>query len=295
MATILVDASSLIYRAWFALPPSIVGPSGEPVNAVHGFVDMLATLVAMHRPDRLCCAFDDDWRPQWRVDLVPEYKTHRLAADGEVVDGPEEQIPVARALLEAGGIGCAGAAGFEAEDAIGTLAVREAKAGRSVRIVSGDRDLFALVQDPLIAVLYPKRGVSDLTVVDEAFIQERYQIPGRSYADFAVLRGDPSDGLPGVPGIGEKTAAALIRAHGSLDGVLAAAKPGAAGAMGKVNAHRDYVTRAEKVVRIATTVPLGRVAMALPKRMPEAFTEVADKAGVRGPAQRFAAAVASRT
>ncbi len=289
--TLLIDASSLIYRAWFALPDSIRSPDGDPVNAVHGFTDMLARLIATYRPDRAACAFDDDWRPQWRVDLVPEYKTHRLAAEGEPVAGPEEQIPLVRELLTAGGIACAGAEGFEAEDVIGTLAEREAAKGRRVAVVSGDRDLFGLVRDPDIFVLYPRKGVSDLAVVDEAEIERRYAIPGRVYADFAVLRGDPSDGLPGVPGIGEKTAGALIRAHGTLDAVLEAAKDGSAGALGKVAMHRDYVRRAARVVQIQTTVPVGRVATRLPAAMAPAMIEAGRRMGVSGPVQRLTAAL----
>ena len=295
MTLLLVDASSLIYRAWFALPDSMKGPAGEPVNAVHGFIDMLARLVATRQPAGLVCCFDDDWRPEWRVALLPEYKAARVAEDGEEIAGPEEQIPVVRELLGVAGIACAGAPGSEAEDAIGTL-VAHSKKG-PIGIVSGDRDLFQLVRDPDVSVLYPRKGVSDLTVVDEAWIEAKYAIPGRAYLDFAVLRGDPSDGLPGVRGIGEKSAASLIRAHGSLPGVVAAASAADApknGPLAKVAAQLDYVERATKVARIASDAPIGRVRVALPASLPAAFVEAAEKAGVFGPAQRLAAAVASR-
>ncbi|MGH2829411.1 MAG: 5'-3' exonuclease, partial [Actinomycetota bacterium] len=214
--TLLVDASSLLYRAFFALPDTIRAPDGTVVNAAHGFIDMIARLIATERPGGMVCAFDEDWRPAWRVELLPEYKTHRVAgeAGADGVEGPEEQEPVIREILGIAGIACAGAAGFEAEDVIATIAKR-APSPR-VGIVSGDRDLFALVADPGVFVLYPRKGVSDLARIDEAEIERRYGVPGRRYFDFSVLRGDPSDGLPGVRGVGEKTAAALVRAHGSL-------------------------------------------------------------------------------
>lgn len=289
---LLVDASSLIYRAWFALPESMTGPGGEPINAVHGFLDMLVRLIATRHPSGLVCAFDDDWRPEWRVDLLPEYKAQRVAGpDDPVAAGPEDQIPVVRALLESAGIACAGAAGYEAEDVIGTLVARSKG---SIGIVSGDRDLFQLVADPDVCVLYPRRGVSDVDTVDEAYIEKKYAIPGRRYFDFAVLRGDPSDGLPGVRGIGEKTAASLIRTHGALDEVVKAARAGASkGPLSKVAAATDYIERAVKVVRIASDAPIGRVRVALPRSVPDAFVEAAGQTGVAGPAGRLKAALAS--
>lgn len=296
MTLLLIDASSLIYRAWFALPDAMRGPTGEPVNAVHGFVDMLARLIAARQPNGLVCCFDDDWRPEWRVAILPEYKAARVAAEGEEIAGPEDQIPVVRDVMRAAGIACAGAAGYEAEDAIGTLVARAGPG--PIRIVSGDRDLFQLVRDPDVAVLYPRRGVSDLDEVDEAWIEAKYGIPGRAYLDFAVLRGDPSDGLPGVRGIGEKSAAALIREHGSLDAVVAAASaPGvpAKGPIAKVAAQLDYVARAVRVARIASDAPIGRVPVALPPAAPARFVDAAEAAGVGGPARRLAAALASRT
>lgn len=293
MLTLLIDASSLIYRAWFALPDTIRGANGEPVHAIHGFVDMLARLIATYRPESVVCAFDDDWRPQWRVDLVPEYKAHRVELGEGEGAGPEEQMPAIRDLLAVAGIACVGAEGYEAEDVIGTLAARsEGRAG----IVSGDRDLFSLVRDPDVFVLYPKRGVSDLETVDEAWIERRYGIPGSRYFDYAVLRGDPSDGLPGVPGIGEKTAAALVRSHGSLEAIVAAAEGGAAaGALGKVAAHLDYVRRAAQCVRIADSVPIGRVRTALPPKAPAALVEAGESLRVLGPVRRLAEALDARS
>jgi 5'-3' exonuclease len=208
----LVDYSSLLFRAYHAMPDSV------PMQGVYGFLNMLARLLRDRRPARLCIAVDDDWRPAFRTDALPSYKAHRVSDEPDPV-APQEEV--GRELLEALGIAVVGADGFEAEDIIATIAAR---AREPVEVVSGDRDLFALVRDaaPAVTVLYPVRGVSELAVVDEAEITRRYGIPGRAYLDFALLRGDPSDGLPGVAGIGEKTATKLIAEHASLDGLLAA-------------------------------------------------------------------------
>src|SRR5881409_2963708 len=207
---LLIDYSSLLFRSFHTLPPTI------PMHAVYGFLNMLARLVTDRHPQRLAVAVDEDWRPAFRVDALPSYKTHRVSDEPDPV-APQEEL--GREVLAALGVAVAGAEGFEAEDVIATLAAR---AREPVEIVSGDRDLFALVRDPKVRVLYPLTGVTKLLTVDEAEVTRRYGIPGRRYGDFAILRGDPSDGLPGVPGIGEKTAARLIAAHGSLANVLAA-------------------------------------------------------------------------
>lgn len=255
--TLLVDAPSLVYRALFSTPDTIRSPSGEPVNAAHGFLGMLARLVAAQQPDQLACADDHDWRPDWRVALIPSYKAHRTEAGSPAVVSAERlapQLPILWSLLALCGVVVVGHPGFEAEDVIGTLAAR---AQGRVAMFSGDRDLFQLVADPDRRVLYPRRGTSDLIVVDEAYVTATYGIPGRRYADYAVLRGDSSDGLPGVRGIGDKTAAALIARHGSLEAVLAAAEaPGATGPLLKVRRDADYVRRAADVVRIRTDLPL---------------------------------------
>lgn len=288
---VLVDGSSLAYRAFFAVPDTVRAPDGSAVNAAHGFISMLARLIADLRPRGCAVALDDDWRPQWRVDLVPEYKAHRVA-DGETAaeeDPVEEQIALIARLLDPAGIAVVGAADCEAEDVIGALA-------RSVRgpvaIVSGDRDLFQLVRDPHRWVLYPKRGVTDLVRVDEAEIERRYGIPGRSYADFAVLRGDPSDGLPGVRGIGEKTAAALIARYGSLAAVIRAAKGAASGPLAKVSASLDYVRRAEEVVRIGARLRLPKTDLRLPRHPPKPRLRAeAKRTGLAGPVERLLAAI----
>ncbi|MGZ4207631.1 MAG: 5'-3' exonuclease [Actinomycetota bacterium] len=291
--TVLVDASSLIYRAFFAVPDTVRAPDGSPINAAHGFLDMVARLATTYRPAYLVCALDDDWRPQWRVDLIDSYKTHRVAlVEDEAAATPDDQIELIVHMLELAGVAVSGAEGYEAEDVIGALVGR---APGRVAIVSGDRDLFQLVRDPVVSVLYPKRGVSDLAVIDEAEIGRRYGIPGRSYFDFAVLRGDPSDGLPGVRGIGEKTASALIAKHGSIDTVVKAARGATSGPLQKVATSLDYIERARSVVRIATEAPIGAVDARFPRHEPDpTLLEVAEKHGLGGPIRRLVAAMEGR-
>src|SRR5437870_4094085 len=250
---LLIDYSSLLFRSFHTLPPSI------PMHAVYGFLNMLARLVTDRRPRHLAIAVDEDWRPAFRVEALPSYKTHRLSDEPDPI-APQEAL--GREVLTALGVAVAGAVGFEAEDVIATLAAR---AREPVEIVSGDRDLFALVRDPRVRVLYPLTGVTKLLTVDEAEIHRRYGIPGRAYGDFALLRGDPSDGLPGVPGIGEKTAAALIARHGSLAAVLASRSLPPAVAR-RIEAARDYLAAARRVVPPVADVPLPRVSLALPAR-----------------------------
>jgi 5'-3' exonuclease len=284
--TVLVDAASLIYRAYFAVPGSLRAPDGSQINGAYGFLSMLARLIAQFRPSHLACAWDDDWRPQWRVDLLESYKTHRVAGPHDVVeDTIEEQMELIARLLDLAGVAVVGAKDYEAEDVIGTLARR---VRGDVAIVSGDRDLFQLVRDPSVWVLYPARGVSDLVKIDEAEITKRYGIPGRSYADFAVLRGDPSDGLPGVAGIGAKTATALIAQHGSLEKVVAAAKKTTTGPLAKVARSLDYIDRAARVVRIATDVPIDSVDLTLPRHEPHPdLAAVAKSFALSGPIDRL--------
>jgi 5'-3' exonuclease len=283
--TLLVDAPSLFYRALFSTPDSIKTPEGSPINAAYGFFRMLAGLVDEHDPDFIACASDENWRPDWRVELIPSYKDFR-AAPGSAQEQAEEklatQVPILYGLLEMCDIAVVGHADHEAEDVIGTLAQR---APGRVAIFSGDRDLFQLVRDPRITIIYPIRGVSKVQVVDESYIEERYGIPGRSYLDFAVLRGDPSDGLPGVKGIGEKLAASLVARHGNLESILAAAEAGSQSlALSKVKRQTDYVQRAQKVVTIATDLPIGKVDLTRPRDLPrDAIVDAADKFGLKGP------------
>jgi 5'-3' exonuclease len=238
---LLVDGSSLIFRAYYgALARARVSGAGE--TAVGGFVDRLARLVADRRPRRVVIAEDWAWRPQWRVDLIAGYKGHRVAEP--VPPGLVPDLPVITGLLEHVGVDVVGVADYEAEDVIASLA---RLACGTVEIASGDRDLFALVADPRVRVLYLER--SGLAVIDESEITRRYAIPGRRYADFAILRGDPSDGLPGLKGVGAVTAAALIRRHGDIAGVLRDRPLRAA--------DREYLQAAITVVRPVDDLPVA--------------------------------------
>ncbi|MGV7681457.1 5'-3' exonuclease [Mycobacterium kansasii] len=269
---LLLDGASMWFRSFFGVPSSITAPDGRPVNAVRGFIDSMAVVITQHRPGRLVVCLDLDWRPQFRVDLISSYKAHRVAEtepEGrpdmeEVPDELTPQVDMIMELLDAYGIPTAGAPGFEADDVIGTLAAQERH--DPVVVVSGDRDLLQVVaDDPVpVRVLYLGRGLSKATLFGPAEVAERYGLPadraGSAYAELALLRGDPSDGLPGVPGVGEKTAAALLAAHGSLDQIMSAAhdpKSGMAkGLRAKVLGASDYIEVAGSVVRVATDSPV---------------------------------------
>jgi 5'-3' exonuclease len=260
----LLDSASLYFRAFYGVPDTVRAPDGTPVNAVRGFLDIITKLVTTYRPTHLVACWDDDWRPQWRVDLIPTYKTHRVAEvvagapDVEVVPDPlEAQVPVIRAALEALGIRIVGAPAHEADDVIGTLATT---ATMPVDIVTGDRDLFQLVDDARdVRVIYTARGMSNLELVTDATVVAKYGVLPSQYADFATLRGDSSDGLPGVAGIGEKTAATLLAAHGDLTGIVAAAEAGegmSAGVRAKMLAGAPYLAVAPQVVAVVRDLPL---------------------------------------
>jgi 5'-3' exonuclease len=261
----LLDTASLYYRAFYGVPDTITAPDGTPVNAIRGLLDMMTRLVRGRSPGRLIACWDIDWRPPFRVAAIPSYKEHRAEDDGVTERTPPAlaaQVPVIEEVLTAAGVPIAGAVGYEADDVIGTLAAR---ATGPVDVITGDRDLFQVVDDERqVRVIYTVRGLAKFDVVDEAAITDRYQIPGRAYADFATLRGDPSDGLPGVPGVGDKTAAQLIRSFGSVEGILEALDSYAAsipaGPRAKLAGSRDYLGVAAGVVRVATDVqlpPLG--------------------------------------
>ena len=266
----LLDSASLYFRAFYGVPETLTAPDGTPVNAVRGLLDMITRLVRARHPDRLVACMDADWRPAFRVAALPSYKAQRLADEGkneeQVPPALAAQVPVIEQVLAAAGVAMAAAPGYEADDVIGTLATR---AQQPVEVVTGDRDLFQLVDDAKpVRVIYTARGLTKLDIVDEAAITARYQIPGRAYADFATLRGDPSDGLPGVAGVGDKTAAALVRAFGSVEGILTAIDKGhggfPAGSRAKVAAARDYLAVAPAVVRVATDAPVPPVGGGLP-------------------------------
>jgi len=261
----LLDSASLYFRAYYGVPDTVTAPDGTPMNAVRGFTDMIAHLVTRWRPTHLVACWDDDWRPQWRVDAIPSYKAHRVVeeVDGtgadveEVPDTLSPQVAVIADVLAAFGVPVVGASGCEADDVIGTLATRAVADGvGAVDVVTGDRDLFQLVDDAhQVRVLYTARGVRELTEVDEALLLEKYGVHGGDgYADMAVLRGDASDGLPGVAGIGEKTAARLLHDFRSLDGIRSGAADGdrriAPGVRAKLQAGADYLDVAPAVVRV---------------------------------------------
>ncbi len=270
----LLDSASLYYRAFYGVPDRFTSASGTPTNAIRGFLDMVAQLVERFEPDGLVACWDDDWRPQFRVDLIPSYKAHRVedAADAgasetnessdleaeEMPDSLSVQEPVIAEVLDAIGIPVVGAEGFEADDVIAQLARDH---DGPVLIVTGDRDLFQLVDDSrAVRVLYTARGLAKLAVVDEAWVKQKYLVSPQLYADFALLRGDASDGLPGVAGVGDKTAAKLVNEFGGIANIVEAAQREdttlAPRVRTNVAASRDYLTRADPVVRLDHSVPV---------------------------------------
>jgi 5'-3' exonuclease len=303
----LLDSASLYFRAFFGVPDPRDGGEGPPTNAVRGFLDMIAVLVDRRRPTHLAACWDNDWRPAFRVDAIPSYKAHRVAefgSDGrpaeEVV--PDElapQVPVIADALAAIGLVRVGADGFEADDVIGALAHRYH--GRMpIDIVTGDRDLFQLVDDAAsIRVLYTARGgVRDADVVQEAYLRQRYAVPsGAAYADLAILRGDASDGLPGVAGIGEKTAATLLAQFGDLDGLrraLADGDPRLKGAQRtRLLAATAYLDVAPLVVQVARDAPVPDVDLALPTAVadPVLLSRLAVDYGLTNPVNRVLSAL----
>ncbi len=310
----LLDTASLYFRAYFGVPDSFRGPDGTPVNAVRGLLDFIARLVSVYQPSHLACCWDNDWRPQWRVALIPSYKAHRVAGSGDGViaqmasssgtapeqapDGLAVQVPYILAVLKALGIAVVGRNGYEADDVIGTLA---ATAPMPVDVVSGDRDLFQVVDDARqVRVLYIARGVGRHEIVDNAWVQAKYGIPAAAYVDFATMRGDASDGLPGVSGIGDKTAATLLTSYGDLEGILAAASgpqsPISSGLRSKLAGAIDYLAVAPTVVAVARDLDLGVTwdGLELPAApvQPEAFAELSELLGLGGSAERVAAALA---
>ena len=298
----LLDTASLYFRAFYGVPDSIRAPDGTPVNAVRGLLDFISRLVEEYGPTHLVCCWDNDWRPQWRVDLLPTYKAHRVEVEvpggsdiEEVPDPLQVQIPVIREVLGAFGIAVVGADGYEADDVIGTLAT---DAGMPVEIVTGDRDLFQLIDDDLgVRVLYTARGVGKHERVTNAVVREKYDVDARQYADFATLRGDTSDGLPGVPGVGDKTAATLLNRFGDLDGIRAAALDPdsdlAPGPRSKIVAAADYLDVAPKVVAVARDIPLGELDLQLPPTPvdAEALTALAARWGLDSPIARLVSTI----
>ncbi|CAN7342649.1 5'-3' exonuclease [Arthrobacter sp. LjRoot78] len=261
----LLDTASLYFRAFYGVPDTIRRADGTPVNAVRGLLDMIARLTTDFEATHLIACWDDDWRPQWRVDLIPSYKSHRVAEvvaggpDIEVVpDALEAQIPMIRRVLELAGVAVVGAAEHEADDVVGTYA---SHAGLPVDVVTGDRDLFQIVDDDRnVRVIYTARGMKNLEVVTDAVIVGKYRVLPAQYADYAILRGDSSDGLPGVAGIGEKTAASLLGEYGTLELLLEAATGAGSGlsasVRAKLEAATDYLKVAPAVVNVVRDLGL---------------------------------------
>ena len=277
MTLMLLDSASLWYRAYFGMPDTLVSPTGEPVNAIRGYLDMTARLINIYKPSRLVACIEGDWRPSWRVELFPEYKANRLDVEGEEEEpdtlGP--QIPILLDLLEAFGIPLVGVDDYEADDVMASFAVKEQG---PIKIVTGDRDLFQLVDDARkVAVVYLAKGIANHDHVDLKWIAKKYDIPGDRYALFAMIRGDASDGLPGIRGIGEKGAAIIAKQFTSLPEVMDAATKNderlTASARKKLLESSDYAKIAPKLVHCALDVPLPNLDLRMPKR-PESLDEI---------------------
>ena len=248
---LLIDGNSLTYRAFFALPTDMMTSSGQVTNALHGFTMMLATLLRDHNPDGIAVAFD---RPEktFRHERLSSYKANREKQP----DILYEQLALAREIVESLGMCVVDAKGFEADDVLATLANLVKRSEEEAIIVTGDRDSYQLVEDPHIKVLYNKRGVSDYVLYDEDGIKERTGVSPEDYVAYAALRGDTSDNLPGVPGVGEKTAAKLINTYGGLEQVLAAAKDQTPKLRQNLEESQDLVLLNSEMMKLVTDVPL---------------------------------------
>ena len=308
---VLLDGASMWFRSYFGVPSSITAPDGRPVNALRGFLDAVATVITRERPHRLVVCRDDDWRPQWRVDLIPSYKAHRVVeetagAEPDVEEVPDDltpQVDMIMEILDAFGIPTAGAPQCEADDVLGTLASGERR--DPVVVVSGDRDLLQLVRDEPVSVrvLYLGKGLAKAVKWGPSEVADTYGVPvdraGPAYVELALLRGDPSDGLPGVPGIGEKTAATLLAQHGSLENIVAAAQD-LRSKMSKAHRNKllaatDYIEKAGPVVRVATDADIDWSTdgdtLPLAARHPRKVADLAERYGVSSSIGRLQAAL----
>ena len=299
---LLLDSASLWYRAFYGMPDSLRSPSGAPVNAIRGFLDSVARLTAQYKPNQVIACLDGDWRPSWRTELLPEYKADRDSAIAEDEERAQEeidlesQVPVILDILDAIGLPVIGIDDYEADDVIATLATREAQP--SV-IATGDRDLFQLVDDEKpIKVAYLAKGISSHELVDLQWIAERYGIPGERYGLMALLRGDPSDGLPGVRGIGEKGAAKIVTHFASVAEIVEAAIANdsrlTAAICKKILDGREYLRRAEPVVQCVRDLRLPALSGALPARVVDQkrIDEIVTEFGVGTSVNRLLAALA---
>ena len=294
----LLDSASLWYRAYYGMPDTLLSPTGMPVNAIRGYIDMTARLISMYSPNRIVACIEGDWRPSWRVDLFPAYKANRLEDEGDVEAEPETltpQIPVLLDLLDAFGIPMVGVDDYEADDVMATFAVREKG---PIRIVTGDRDLFQLVDDRRdVKVVYLAKGISQHDLVDISWVANKYGIPGDRYALFAMFRGDPSDGLPGVKGIGEKGAALIANSFASVDEALAGAKAGhevlSASLAKKIIEGADYLKIAPTLVNCARDVAIPSMTIAMPTKPEDlsAIYAIKDEYGLGASVDRLISAL----
>jgi|UniRef100_UPI00404A7D70 5'-3' exonuclease len=271
MTLMLLDSASLWYRAYYGMPDTLLAPDGTPVNAIRGYLDMTARLIGMYSPNRIVACIEGDWRPSWRVDIFPDYKANRLEEDGEGEEEPDlltPQIPILLDLLDEFGIPMVGVDDYEADDVMATFAVKEPG---PTRIVTGDRDLFQLVDDKRdVKVVYLAKGLSQHDLVDKAWISRKYAIPGDRYALFAMFRGDPSDGLPGVKGIGEKGAALIANNFADVDEAQRGARdahPSLKPALAKkIIEGADYLKIAPTLVNCARDVALPSLDISMPTK-----------------------------
>jgi 5'-3' exonuclease len=270
MTLMLLDSASLWYRAYFGMPDTLVSPSGLQVNAIRGYLDMTSKLINLYKPNRIVACLEGDWRPSWRVELFPDYKMNRLDESGEEEepDTLSPQIPILLDLLEALGFPMLGVDDYEADDLMATFAVNQPG---PVRIVTGDRDLFQLVDDKRdVKVVYLAKGIANHDLVDLKWIEQKYEIPGDRYGLFAMIRGDASDGLPGIKGIGEKGAASIAKQFTNLDEVMKAATNDderlTTNIRKKLLESAEYAKIAPKLVGCATDVSIPEMKIDLPKK-----------------------------
>jgi 5'-3' exonuclease len=274
----LLDSASLWYRAYYGMPDTLLAPDGTPVNAIRGYLDMTARLVGMYNPNRIVACLEGDWRPTWRTDLFPDYKANRLDDEGEEEEPDllSPQIPILLDVLEAFGIALVGVDNYEADDVMASFAVREKG---PIRVVTGDRDLFQLVDDKRdVAIVYLAKGVSQHDLVDIRYVANKYGIPGERYALFAMIRGDASDGLPGIRGIGEKGAAVIANQFHTMEDVMASAYDESDARLTpllrkKLIASADYAAIAPQLVHCALDIDLPQIDISKPKK-PNSMDEI---------------------
>jgi 5'-3' exonuclease len=252
------------------MPDTLLAPNGTPVNAIRGYLDISARLISLYEPKRLVACIEGDWRPSWRVELFPEYKANRVDEEGaeEEPDLLAPQIPILMDILDAFGIAVVGVDDYEADDVMASFAHRE---NGPIRIVTGDRDMFQIVDDQKdVKIVYLAKGLAQHDLVDISWIAQRYEIPGDRYALFAMFRGDPSDGLPGVKGIGEKGAAVIANNFKDVADVIEGAKNShqvlSPNLIRKIIEGQDYLKIAPTLVQCARDVRLPEINLSIPSR-----------------------------